>query len=68
MPLIDFLSKEVNRLFPGKTAHGPEQLRKERRRVTRIRVLHREMGLTPAKFCRGKIDRSAEALRVRHHP
>src|SRR5215208_4928097 len=26
------------------------------------------MELTPAEFCRGKIDRSAEALRVRHHP
>jgi hypothetical protein len=26
------------------------------------------MELTPAKFCRGKIDRSAEALGVRHHP
>src|SRR5512143_2075785 len=26
------------------------------------------MELTPAKLCRGKIDRSAEALRVRHHP
>jgi hypothetical protein len=26
------------------------------------------MELTPAKFCRGKIDRSAEALRVHHHP
>jgi hypothetical protein len=26
------------------------------------------MELTPAKFRRGKIDRSAEALRVCHHP
>jgi hypothetical protein len=26
------------------------------------------MELTPAKFSREKIDRSAEALRVRHHP
>lgn len=62
--------------FPGKTAHGPAS-----GGMTRIRVLHREVEPTvPVVSIRGektspllnqrdeKIDRSAEALRVRHHP
>jgi hypothetical protein len=43
--------------------------------MTRIRVLHREVELIDLPLLKGegwgevkKIDRSAEALRVRHHP
>jgi len=54
----------------GKKAHEPwlGKRRRLRPRLTRIRVLHRAMELTPAKFSRGKIDSSAEALRVCHRP